>query len=335
MTTLQKSSRANFIRQRRTTKDKKVQAPQHAPAARSAAVSKPTTQTARQSYRPSAVSARVQSHRIPSYAPNRTTKTMNTNGYDLAFSIGGTAVHAPTLTLPRLGSRWISAALTLLLTFILFTFWNASAFSIHTAVLRGSQRLTAADVNAALGDIGQPVFKAVPAVIEAHLRDAFSDLASVHVTVGFPNKLTVNVVERVPLLAWNDNGILKWIDANGMAFTPRGDVPGLLQVAAAKAPAMVLDPATPLYQQKFIDPQMVQALITLAPVVPAGMPMTYDSLYGIGWQDPRGWSVYFGQDTKDISMKLAVYQAIVDTLSRQGIQPTLISVEYLNAPFYK
>jgi len=34
-------------------------------------------------------------------------------------------------------------------------------------------------------------------------------------------------------------------------------------------------------------------------------------------------------------MKLQVYQAIVDTLTRQGIQPSLISVENLNAPFYK
>ena len=30
-----------------------------------------------------------------------------------------------------------------------------------------------------------------------------------------------------------------------------------------------------------------------------------------------------------------VYQAIVDTLTSQGIQPSLISVEYLDAPFYK
>jgi hypothetical protein len=73
----------------------------------------------------------------------------------------------------------------------------------------------------------------------------------------------------------------------------------------------------------------------LAKDIPAGMPMTYDPVYGMGWQDPRGWNVYFGQDAKDISMKKNVYQAIVDTLLLQGVQPTLISVEYLNAPFYK
>ena len=34
-------------------------------------------------------------------------------------------------------------------------------------------------------------------------------------------------------------------------------------------------------------------------------------------------------------MKLKVYQAILDKITQQGIQPTLISMEYLDAPFYK
>ncbi len=38
--------------------------------------------------------------------------------------------------------------------------------------------------------------------------------------------------------------------------------------------------------------------------------MIYDPKYGMGWQDPRGWSVYFGQNTQDIDMKKKIYQAI-------------------------
>jgi hypothetical protein len=34
-------------------------------------------------------------------------------------------------------------------------------------------------------------------------------------------------------------------------------------------------------------------------------------------------------------MKLTIYQALVDRFINQGIQPTLISMEYLDAPFYK
>jgi hypothetical protein len=34
-------------------------------------------------------------------------------------------------------------------------------------------------------------------------------------------------------------------------------------------------------------------------------------------------------------MKMAVYQALVDQLKSEGIQPALISVEYVHAPYYR
>jgi cell division septal protein FtsQ len=213
---------------------------------------------------------------------------------------------------------------------------TASPFTVSTAVVRGNMRLGVSDINAMLGMVGKPIFNAVPAQIMANLHTAYSDLESVKVRVDFPNRITVDIVERTPVLAWYQNGVLTWIDASGVAFMPRGEVPGLVLVAANGSPTQVpLDPALPLYEQKFIAPEMVQALSVLARDVPAGMPMTFDPLYGMGWQDPLGWSVYFGQDNRDIPMKKVVYQAIVDSLTLQGVQPSLISVEYLNAPFYK
>jgi hypothetical protein len=214
--------------------------------------------------------------------------------------------------------------------------WTATPFAVKGADVVGNQRIGAVEINAVLGMIGKPIFDAVPAQIEANLHTAYPDLASVKVQVGFLNHITVDVVERTPVLAWYQNGVVTWIDASGVAFTPRGEVQGLVQVAATGAPANVpLDTALPLYEQKFINPEMVQAMSILAADVPAGMLMTFDPVYGMGWQDTRGWSVYFGQDAKEISLKMNVYKAIVDTLTLQGIQPTLISVEYLNAPFYK
>jgi POTRA domain, FtsQ-type len=258
------------------------------------------------------------------------------NGYDFAFSLGRTAVHAPALNLPQLGPRWISAGLTLLLGLVLYSMWTAHTFMVSGPEVTGNQRLTAADVSAALGVTGQPIFTAIPSVIETNLRTAFPDLASVSVQVGFPNHIYVNVVERTPVLVWSQGGNITWIDSNGVSFTPRGNVAGLIPIAAnGNPPKLSADPNQTAYNQAFIDPAMVQAIQTLYPQVPAGSPMIYDPAYGMGWQDPRGWSVYFGQNTQDIPMKEKVYQAILDTITKQGTQPTLIDVEYLDAPFYK
>ena len=232
--------------------------------------------------------------------------------------------------------RHLVLILTLLLGLLLYTMWTASTFTVKAASVHGNERLGETDVTAMLGMVGQPIFKAVPARIETNLRTAFPDLASVKVRVGFPNHINVDVVERTPILAWYQDEAMTWIDANGVAFKPRGEVQGLIQVSANGAPPKSEEKsAKPLYDQVFITPELVKAMETLSPYAPSGVPTIYDPQYGMGWQDPRGWSVYFGQNTQDIPMKLVVYQNIVDTFTRQGIQPTLISVEYPDAPFYK
>ncbi|HEX7541428.1 MAG TPA: FtsQ-type POTRA domain-containing protein [Anaerolineales bacterium] len=332
MTTLQKTSRANFVRERRTPKTRSAHNPQG------------TKQTNRKTYHSASVFlpvkpqpvARRTLRQAQGSASNRATKKPHRNGYDISFTLGRANVRAPVLNIPQLGSRWVSAAMTLILSFMLYTLWTASPFTITAAEVRGNQRLGAVEINAMLGIIGQPIFKAIPAQMETNLHTAYSDLEYVKVHVGFPNHITVDVKERVPVLAWYQNGVVTWVDASGIAFRPLGEVPGLVQVAAKAPPAQVpLDPSLPLYEQKFITPEMVLALTVMAHDVPAGMSMIFDPQYGMGWQDPRGWTVYFGQNTKDIPMKTMVYQAIVNTLTLQGVQPSLISVEYLNAPFYK
>ena len=262
-------------------------------------------------------------------------------GFDIAFSLGRADVRAPAISLPQYGPRLVSGLLSLLLAFLLYSLWTGPVFIVSAAEVSGNQRLQALEINAMLGMAGQPVFKAVPAQIELNLRTAYPDISSAEVRVAFPNRITVEVVERMPRLAWYQDGALTWIDADGIAFLPRGeaqasDLGGLIQVTSNGAPPQVqVDPDAPLYEQKFVAPELVEAMVTLFPYVPAGIPMIFDPQYGMGWQDPRGWFVYFGQNTVEIPVKLAIYQAIVDTFIRQGIQPMLVSVEHLDAPFYK
>jgi cell division protein FtsQ len=326
-------TRSDFVRQRRPSRT--------STQARTTTTARPET-TARKSYRPESLllPGKPAVRRDPQPASRYTTRSARASAggqsYDIAFSLGRASVRAPSLSIPQFGPRWISAGITLVLVFLLFTMWTGSLFNVSAAEITGNARLAGSEISAATGMVDEPVFKAVPAQIEKNLRLSYPDLASVHVRVTFPNHVKVDVVERMPMLAWYQNGVMTWIDANGVAFMPRGEVPGLVQVSANGAPPTVAnDPETPLYDQKFMTPDMVETMVTLAPIVPAGLPMIFDPQYGMGWQDPRGWFVYFGQNTTDIPMKMVVYQAIVDSFILQGIQPALISVEYLDAPIYK
>jgi len=329
-------SRSDFVRKRRPSRFPKKTGETAARPAQ-----KPT-----HSYQTASLLLPVEPRAIPrrSSHPGRDRSARQGRGavggqsYDIAFNLGRTSVRAPAISvsLPQLGPRWISAVITAAMVFLMYTCWNSAAFTVSAAELNGAERLTALEVNSAIGLAGEPIFKAVPAEIIRTLRNAYPELSAVRVRVGFPNRLRVDVVERAPVLAWQQDGATLLIDSHGVPFPARGEVSGLIQVLADQTPIPLEDAADlPIYERPYLDPAIVHAMTILAPYLPTGIPMTYNPTYGMGWQDPHGWFVYFGQNAQDIQMKLVIYQAVTAAFTRQNIQPTLVSVEYLDAPFYK
>jgi cell division protein FtsQ len=150
------------------------------------------------------------------------------------------------------------------------------------------------------------------------------------------------LIERTPLIFWQrQDGTSEWIDAQGVKFPERGQVDNLVTVIAfgdpPTPPAVTTDSTaiTTGANAVFIDPSLIKTITELVEMAPAGAAITYDPGYGLGWNDPRGWSVYFGENTQNVTVKLTIYQSIIDKLSQEGVQPTMISVEYLDAPFYR
>jgi hypothetical protein len=95
---------------------------------------------------------------------------------------------------------------------------------------------------------------------------------------------------------------------------------------------MSVDPLTPA---PFISTEMVESLKGLASHVPPGEPVLYDAGLGFGWNDPRGWRVYFGTSANDVELKMQVYESMVASLTQRGIRPALINVTYPTAPYYR
>ncbi|HET8943446.1 MAG TPA: hypothetical protein VFO59_01565, partial [Dehalococcoidia bacterium] len=85
----------------------------------------------------------------------------------------------------------------------------------------------------------------------------------------------------------------------------------------------------------FAAPDLVQTALALASSVPPGSALTYDPAYGFGWTDSRGWQVYFGSTSRDMPLKLRVYQSLVDSLAGRGVSPAFISVVHADAPYYR
>ncbi len=258
--------------------------------------------------------------------------------YGAAISMPGIEVRMPAIQITSEGirSRLFSVFLCLLLGAGLYLGANLRMFRAAPAQVTGNERISTDEINTLLGSTGQSIFVLRSADLEARLRLNFPDLESVHVAVSLPNQITVHIVERKPVLLWQQGNGITWIDANGVAFRPRGAAAGLIAVAALAAPPAPTTPsADPLSPTPFIPADLVQAIQTIAPDVPAGTVMEYDPKYGLGWTDSRGWKVFFGNTAKDMPVKLQVYKSLVDSLAQQGIQPSFISVQYANAPYYR
>jgi cell division protein FtsQ len=212
--------------------------------------------------------------------------------------------------------------------------------------LKGAQRLTGDDIISNLKVNGMRVIEINPAQMTLELQKSFPELSQVKVNVSLPAGLNITVSERQPVIAWQQDIQTQWISQDGVAFKPRGD-PGatLVQVQAqGKPPAAVVPSDTTDGEDaanktaapaEFLSPDLLNAILTISTQVPANTPVIYDPQYGLGWNDPEGWQVFFGSQTGDMAEKLAQYQAIVDQLKKDNVHPNLISVEFLNAPYFR
>ena len=226
--------------------------------------------------------------------------------------------------------------MTFVLVAALYLAWTLPYFHAVWATVIGNNRLTAEEINAALGMAGQSIFTIQPDEVETRLRLNYHELTSAEVKVYLPNYVYVTVTEREPVILWQQGDGYTWVDSAGVAFRPRGFVAGLVPVVGNGTPPVeVVSADDPLSPPPFISKEMVDAILVLAPHVPAGSYMLYDPHNGLGWNDSRGWQVYFGTDTKDMALKVRVYQSLVDSLMARGLYPTFVSVAYPDAPYYR
>lgn len=263
--------------------------------------------------------------------------------YDVALSTPGAEIRLPALPVVSVGWRLLSAVLSIVLGFGIYSLWTSPTFQVRAVEVEGVRRLAPQDLNAVAAVSDQPIFTVDPAQIKEDLQNAFPQLSSVEVQVDIPAKVKVRVVERQPVLAWQQGDQSIWVDSYGVAFPQQGEGGPSVQVIADSAPpappasldeGSVDEQQDPL-SQRFVPPQLVSAILAMSTHTPEDTPLRYTAGHGLGWEDKRGWQVYFGTNLDDIEMKLQMYEAILRQMKKQDIHPQLISVEYLHAPYYR
>jgi hypothetical protein len=251
--------------------------------------------------------------------------------YDISLNVPGAEVRLPSLPAIQFGWRGASGLLMIMMLAVVYLLYFSPFFKVDVIEVVGLQRLTLAEITPVLGVVGESITAVDPSAVVSKLQTKFPDLESVKVSVSLPAVVKLTLVERQPVIAWVQDVEEQWVDAQGIAFPPRGEVSELLRVyASSSIPGEgVGGSVTP-----FIPPDVVKMIVEMRAYLPEGATMIYDADHGFGWQTDT-WQVFFGKELKDIDLKLNLYMALVDQLKQQGKQPALISVEFLHGPYYR
>ncbi len=239
---------------------------------------------------------------------------------------------APRLRLPSLpriavGWRLASLSLVVLLSAMLVRLMADPEMYVNRGInLGGAALVPGEEIYRASGVAGQHIFWVDPVQVQRNVL-AVPGIASATVTVEWPSTITLVVRERIPLVKWMEGEREWWVDALGQKFKARSDLPGLLPIA-------VDDVRDNVRSYQDVPVEAIVGALQLRELRPNIELLHYDSLHGLSYQDGRNWRGYFGVGAQ-MAQKLAVYETLVDNLLSRGIQPVMISVENVKAPYYR
>jgi len=274
-----------------------------------------------------------------------------------AYHVAANGVETRLPSLPRLhfSWQWISGFMVVVTLTAVMLALTLDVFKVSQVQVEGLQRIQAADILAVVQKNTTSIFTIDRQKVVDEIGLAFPELTNTTLKVDMSGAVLVSASERTPVLAWVAGDNTFWFDAEGVVMTPRGDGGSLLTVRSDSSIPMTkpvvgihsavdfanlvlarkIDPLTPADVINNINPQVMKAAIDLNAQLPSGASLVYDPISGMGWQDPRGWKVFFGLDLANIQFKQVEYQAIVESLAAKGINPTVISVAHIDFPYFR
>ena len=260
----------------------------------------------------------------------------------------------------RLSWRILSGVLIIVFISVIAIAWRSPEFHITEVKVDGLKRIKQEEVQEILNLQGQSIFTLQPTFIQRSLSPAFPEFKNIDTAVNLNNQVLLSVIERQPLITWKTNDNILWIDEEGYVIPLRGEAGEMLIIESHDYPDFnypslsekgVVEISkyhqkrnnwkSPLHSMEWfkyhqqITPPLLDSILKLSALVPENKTLLYDSHRGLGWHDPHGWMIFIGFNLENIIEKWMMYEKIVSELSQRGIQPTLVSIEYLHAPYYR
>ncbi len=249
---------------------------------------------------------------------------------DLALPTGlGVEARLPAIPSVRVGSRLLTIILLLSLSLAFVRVLTSKDFYIEQTKVFGNKLLSSAQARSMAQVDGNLIFNIDPEQVVQQLKQ-YPEILSAEVDIHWPNQVEISLVEREPLVEWHDGGRTWWMSADGVAFIQHGSWPDIVKVEA-QAPVLHVfeDPLVPV-----IKPEVISAAVELSANLPEIEILSYDPIYGLGFEESNGRVVHFGFEG-DMAVKVQMYRKLVERLSARNTNQVEIFLVNQDRPFYR
>jgi cell division septal protein FtsQ len=200
-----------------------------------------------------------------------------------------------------------------------------AAYYVTDVQVAGATTLSQRAVVDASGMDGMHIFWLDPAEAAERVA-AIPSVLSATVEISWPNRAGITVVERTPVMVWDQAGDRFWVDENGQLMQARQESSDLLLILSQQPEKLYVGERIPI--------DVLAGAMQLRQERPNIASLFYEWGNGLSYEDGRNWRAYFGTGL-DMNQKLVVYEAIVANLQERGMNPKYVSVINKDKPFYR
>ena len=227
----------------------------------------------------------------------------------------------------RLLAGWLRATLLIVtLIGVVVALWLTldDRFYVYDASIVGADGVMRESVLRASRLPGIHIFWVRSSDVVSNILAGNPGLESATVTCRLPADCTIAVVERQPLIVWEDAGQVWCVDEAGLATPSEGSLPS----------GWLVRGQLPLKDDNTLDEPV---RVGLEELWAAGVDMTQVMYYtpelGLVFVDQRGWRVAVGVG-RGMAPRLEALEQVAANLQARGVTPGLVDVHLPNAPYY-
>jgi cell division septal protein FtsQ len=166
---------------------------------------------------------------------------------------------------------------------------------------------------------GANIFTIDPKHVTMRLATVMPQIKETHISLGLPNRATILVQERTPVLIYGHGSQTQWVDEEGRIFPATATVSDL--------PLLIDEDGSASVDGIHLNPAIWQAIQQITATIPGMNEFHYRDIYGLFFISPEGWRVYLGNG-ENMQNKLTMWQTLRQQILQENRAVKVIDLRY-------